>query len=150
MTEKADFDAASWEKISGAPAIAAMYVITAEKGGTIRESMAVGKVYAEAREKSTGSPLVDEIVASLSSVTPNQFENKEQFRAQAIPQIEEAVRLLAGKAAEADVAAYRDFILELAQRVADADKSGGLLGIGGERETSSETAAIEELRSALG
>jgi hypothetical protein len=34
--------------------------------------------------------------------------------------------------------------------VADADKSGGLLGIGGERETSSETAAIEELRSALG
>jgi hypothetical protein len=150
MTEKADFDAASWEKISGAPAIAAMYVITAEKGGTIRESMAVGKVYAEAREKSTGSPLVDEIVASLSSVTPNQFENKEQFRAQAIPQIEEAVRLLAGKAAEADVAAYRDFILELAQRVADADKSGGFLGIGGERETSSETAAIEELRSALG
>jgi hypothetical protein len=150
MTEKADFDAASWEKISGAPAIAAMYVITAEKGGTIRESMAVGKVYAEAREKSTGSPLVDEIVASLSSVTPNQFENKEQFRAQAIPQIEEAVRLLAGKAAEADVAAYRDFILELARRVADADKSGGFLGIGGERETSSETAAIEELRSALG
>jgi hypothetical protein len=150
MTKKADFDAASWEKISGAPAIAAMYVITAEKGGTIRESMAVGKVYAEAREKSTGSPLVDEIVASLSSVTPNQFENKEQFRAQAIPQIEEAVRLLAGKAAEADVAAYRDFILELARRVADADKSGGFLGIGGERETSSETAAIEELRSALG
>jgi hypothetical protein len=150
MTEKADFDAASWERISGAPAIAAMYVITAEKGGTIRESMAVGKVYAEAREKSTGSPLVDEIVASLSSVTPNQFENKEQFRAQAIPQIEEAVRLLAGKAAEADVAAYRDFILELARRVADADKSGGFLGIGGERETSSETAAIEELRSALG
>jgi hypothetical protein len=150
MTEKADFDAASWERISGAPAIAAMYVITAEKGGTIRESMAVGKVYAEAREKSTGSPLVDEIVASLSSVTPNQFENKEQFRAQAIPQIEEAVGLLAGKAVEADVAACRDFILELARRVADADKSGGLLGIGGERETSSETAAIEELRSALG
>jgi hypothetical protein len=150
MTKKADFDAASWEKISGAPAIAAMYVITAEKGGTIRESMAVGKVYAEAREKSTGSPLVDEIVASLSSVTPNQFENKEQFRAQAIPQIEEAVGLLAGKAVEADVAAYRDFILELARRVADADKSGGFLGIGGERETSSETAAIEELRSALG
>jgi hypothetical protein len=58
--------------------------------------------------------------------------------------------LLAGKAAEADVAAYRDFILELARRVADADKSGGFLGIGGERETSSETAAIEELRSALG
>ena len=149
MTAKADFDAASWEKISRAPAIAAMYVITAQKGGAIRESMAVGKVYAEAREKSTGSPLVDEIVASLSSVSPNEFENKEQFRAQAIPQVEEATGLLAAKATEADVAAYREFILELVQRVADADKSGGFLGIGGERETSSETTAIDEIRSAL-
>ena len=68
MTAKADFDAASWEKISRAPAIAAMYVITAQKGGAIRESMAVGKVYAEAREKSTGSPLVERRQRDLESL----------------------------------------------------------------------------------
>lgn len=149
MTEKADFDAETWEKISGAPAIAAMYVITAQKGGTIRESMAVGKVYAEAKEKSTGSPLVDEIVASLTSVSPNEFANKQEFRDEAVSHVEAAAGMLAVQAEPADVEAYRDFILELIQRVADADKSGGFLGIGGERETSSETAAIEEIRSAL-
>ena len=95
-----------------------MYVITAQKGGSIRESMAVGKVYAEARDKSTGSALVDQIVESLTSVSPNEFDSKEQFRAEAVARIGEAAGLLAAQAQEADVAAYRDFILELVQRVA--------------------------------
>jgi uncharacterized protein YaaR (DUF327 family) len=127
-----------------------MYVITAQKGGAIRESMAVGKAYAEAKEKSTGSPLVDQVLESLSSVSPNEFDSKDQFRSEAISHIEEAIKLLAATATEADVSAYRDFILELVQGVADADKSGGFLGIGGERETTNETLAIDEIRGALG
>ena len=150
MTAKADFDAETWEKIAKAPAIAAMYVITAEKGGSLRESMAVGKVYAEAREKSTGSPLVDEVVASITSVQANDFASKDEFRTQAIPLIEEASGLMRDRAEPADLEAFRDFVLQLVQRVADADKSGGFLGIGGERETTAETAAIEEIRAALG
>ena len=149
MTEKAQFDADEWEHICRAPAIAAMYVITSEKGGTLRESMAVGKVYAEAREKSTGSPLVDEIVASVNSVSPNEFASKDQFRAEAVGQIEAARETLAAKADAEEVSTYGDFILTVAQRVAEADKSGGFLGIGGERVTPHETAAIEEIRAAL-
>jgi hypothetical protein len=149
MTEKSDFDAAQWERIATAPAIAAMYVITAEKGGTLRESMAVGKAYAEARESSTGSPLVDEIVAGLGGATPERFTSKEQLQAEAVGRIREAKEELATKADEADIAAYRDFILAVARRVAEADKSGGVLGVGGERVTEHETAAIEEIRAAL-
>jgi hypothetical protein len=149
MTEKSDFDAAQWERIATAPAIAAMYVITAEKGGTLRESMAVGKAYAEARESSTGSPLVDEIVAGVGGATPERFTSKEQLQAEAVGRIREAKEELATKADEADIAAYRDFILAVARRVAEADKSGGVLGVGGERVTEHETAAIEEIRAAL-
>ena len=149
MTEKAQFDADEWERIARAPAIAAMYVITSEKGGTLRESMAVGKVYAEAREQSTGSALVDEIVASVSSVSPHEFAGKEQFRAEAVDQIRGAKDLLAAKADAEEVSTYRDFILTVVRRVAEADKSGGFLGIGGERVTEHETAAIEEIRAAL-
>ena len=149
MTEKAEFDAEEWERISVAPSIAAMYVITAEKGGALRESMAVGKAYAEARESSTGSALVDEIIASVGSVSPNEFSSKEQFQAEAIARIEEAKRTLDAKAGDGDVAAYRDFVLAVAQRVAEADKSGGFLGVGGERVTGHEQAAIEEVRAAL-
>jgi hypothetical protein len=150
MTEKSDFDAEQWERIATAPAIAAMYVIIAEKGGTLRETMAVSKAYAEARETSTGSALVDEIVAGLGPAAPERFSSKEQLQAEAIDRIREAKEELAAKGEEGDVAAYRDFILAVAQRVAEADKSGGVLGIGGERVTERETAAIEEIRAALG
>lgn len=149
MTEKAQFDAEEWERISAAPSIAAMYVITAEKGGTLRESMAVGKVYAEARKDSTGSELVDEVVLSVNAVSPNEFGSKEELQAEAISHIEEAKRTLAAKADDDEVSAYRDFVLAVAQRVAEADKSGGFLGVGGERVTEHEQAAIEEIRAAL-
>jgi len=43
----------------------------------------------------------------------------------------------------------REFVLEVVQRVAAADKSGGFLGIGGERVSAHESAAIEEIRAAL-
>ena len=150
MTEKSQFDAEEWERITRVPAIAAMYVITSEKGGALRESMAVGKVYAEARESSTGSALVDEIVSAVNSVSPNEFSSKEQFRAEAVGEIRDARETLVAKADPEDVSTYREFILTVVQRVAEADKSGGFLGIGGERVTAHETAAIEEIRAALG
>jgi len=149
MTEKSEFDADEWERIATAPAIAAMYVITAERGGSLRETMALGKAYSEARKKSSGSPLLDEIVAGLGTVSPDRFGSQEEFRAAAVGTISEAKATLAAKADEDEVAAYREFILAAAQRVAEADKSGGFLGIGGERVTAAESAAIEEIRGAL-
>jgi hypothetical protein len=84
MTDKSDFDAGEWERIATAPAIAAMYVITAQKGGTLRESMAVGKAYAEARESSTGSALVDEFVAGVGPAATERFTSKEQLQSEAV------------------------------------------------------------------
>jgi len=150
MTEKAQFDAEEWELISSAPSIAAMYVITSEKGGTLRESMAAGKAYAEAREHSTGSALIDEVVRSVNAVSANEFSSKEDLRARAVSRIGEARSTLAAKADADEVAAYRDFVLAVAERVAEADKSGGFLGVGGERVSGHERAAIEEIRAALG
>lgn len=150
MTEKAQFDAEEWELIASAPSIAAMYVITSEKGGMLRESMAAGKAYAEAREHSTGSALIDEVVRSVNAISPNEFAGKEDLRARAVPRIGEAVSTLAAKADANEVAAYRDFVLAVAQRVAEADKSGGFLGVGGERVSEHEQAATEEIRAALG
>lgn len=149
MTEKAQFDAEEWERISSAPSIAAMYVITSEKGGALRESMAVGKVYADARKSSTGSPLIDEVVVAVNAVSPNEFSSKEELQAEAVSRVEDAKRTLAAKADPDEVAAYRKFILAVVSQVAEADKSGGFLGVGGERVTEREQQAIEEIRAAL-
>lgn len=150
MTEKAAFDAEEWERIVEGPALAGMIVITSQKGGTIRESMAVGKAYAEAREKPSGTPLLDEIVSSLPSIKPGEHGSAEQLHEQALGKIREAVTTLSAKADPGEVAAYREFTLDLCQRVAEADKSGGFLGIGGERVSFNESQALEQIRAALG
>src|SRR6476661_2120939 len=71
MTEKSAFTDEEWQAVLEAPPLAGMIVLTAEHGGSFRESFALAKAYAEAREQQGQSELLDEIV----SVKP-QFERK--------------------------------------------------------------------------
>ena len=64
MTTKADFNAEVWASVVEAPLLAGMKLVAAERGGTLRESLAVGKTYAEARRQQGESPLLDEVVAT--------------------------------------------------------------------------------------
>ncbi len=45
--------------------------------------------------------------------------------------------------------AYKQFVVDLAQRVASAKKEGGVLGIGGKEISDSEQAALDEIASTL-
>jgi hypothetical protein len=63
MAKKADFNAEEWSTIVEAPLLAGMRVIAAGRGGTIRESLAIGETYRNARKKHGESELLDEIVA---------------------------------------------------------------------------------------
>ena len=60
MTEKAAFNAEEWSTVVEAPALVALRVVAADRGGTIRESLSLGRAYAEAR--SVGSGLFQEEV----------------------------------------------------------------------------------------
>ncbi len=64
MTKKADFNAEEWSKVVEGPLLAGIRVITADRGGTIRESLAMGQVYAHARQQQGASELLDELVAT--------------------------------------------------------------------------------------
>ena len=49
MTTKAEFNAEEWSKITEGPALAGLIVIASQRGGTIRESLAMAKVYRRRR-----------------------------------------------------------------------------------------------------
>ena len=51
MTAKADFEPDQWKRIEEAPTSAAMLVILSQRGGTFRETLAMGKEYAETRQQ---------------------------------------------------------------------------------------------------
>jgi hypothetical protein len=42
MTTKAEFNAEEWERVAQAPALAGLMVMLADRGGAIRESIALG------------------------------------------------------------------------------------------------------------
>jgi hypothetical protein len=55
-----------------------------------------------------------------------------------------------GKATPEETAAYRQFILGLADTVAHAHKEGGFLGIGGKEVSESEQKVLDELEATVG
>lgn len=150
MTAKSEFNADEWSQVLEGPPLAGLIVLSAQKGGSLRESIQMGKAYTEAREQHGGPELLDAILASAPEVDPAGYDSVEDLRGRGLQRLRDAVALLEQKAEPAEVDAYRSFVLDLAQRVAAAHKSGGVLGIGGERVSDAERAAIAALAAALG
>src|SRR5215217_8941839 len=76
MTTKADFNAEEWERVAQAPALAGLLVILADRGGTIRETVALGRAYAEAR-RDAADELLGDIVATAPQVDPTSLRSEE-------------------------------------------------------------------------
>jgi hypothetical protein len=150
MTTKAEFNAEEWSKVTEAPALAAMMVIAADRGGTIRETVSLARAYAEARDKGAGDELLDELVSSPPSVDSKELGSVEQLREQAPARLQAAIALVEGKATPEETAAYRQFILGVADTVAHAHKEGGFLGIGGKEVSESEQKVLDELEATVG
>ena len=133
MTTKAEFNAEEWDKIAEGPALAGLIVISSQRGGTIRETMAMAKVYAAAQKEHTAGDLVGELVQSAPHLESKQFSSKEDLRTRGIDKITRGGGAGRGEGDPEELADYREFSMNVAQQAAEADKSGGFLGIGGER-----------------
>ena len=148
MTTKSEFNAEEWDRVERAPALAALMVILSDRGGVIRESIALGKVYAEAR-RDGGSELMKELVATPPGLNPTEMGPADQLRTQLPQRVEEAFRTVEEKATPEEAQEYRDFILRAADVVAHAAKEGGVLGIAGKEVSAEEQAALDELSGKL-
>jgi len=150
MTTKADFNAEEWSKVVQGPLFAGLRVIAAGRGGTIRESMAMGKVYTHARQQQGESPLLDEIVSSPPAIEPQRSQSPDDVARVSREGLQEALATLEAKASPDEVEAYKSFTVSVAQAAAEAHKEGGFLGVGGEKVSEPEKAALAEIASTLG
>jgi hypothetical protein len=149
MTGKADFSSEEWDVVLKGPPIAGMIVITAQRGGTFRESFSMAKSYGEARQQHGESELLDEIASTKPELDRTRYHSPEELKEHGLQHLREAVELLERKAAPDEVDEYKRFVLTLADRVADAHKEG-FLGLSGERVSEAERAAVAEIAEALG
>jgi hypothetical protein len=145
MTRKAAFNAEEWAVIARAPFLTAMLVIAADKGGTVRESMAISRAYGAARAQQ-GDELLEEILATPPAIDPAKTpRTAEDLRREAPATLREAVEILNRVATEDEVVAYKRFVFSLADTVARAHREGGFLGIGGTEVSEHEQAALDEI-----
>jgi hypothetical protein len=151
MTTKADFNAEEWSTVVNGPLYACMHVISADRGGTLRESLAMSRAYQEARAHHGESELLDELVKSPPSIDPDRLrEAGGNIGVVATNQLRESIAILDAKATAAETDAYKRFVMTVAQAVASAHKEGGFLGIGGKQITDAENRALDEISAALG
>ena len=144
MTEKASFTPDEWTLILEGPPSAGMIVVTAQRGGSFRESIAMAKAYVEARKHHGGSELLDEIVAAKPERDHTRYHSAEELKTAGLKHLRDAVALLEQKATPQEVEDYRNFVLTLADKVANAHREHGV------SVSEAERAAISEIADALG
>src|ERR1700730_1291991 len=98
MTSKADFTPEEWELILEGPPSAGMIVITAQRGGTLRETITMAKAYAEARQLHGQSELLDEIVSAKPAIDHTRYASLEELKEHSLAHLRDAVALLERKA----------------------------------------------------
>jgi hypothetical protein len=143
MTTKSDFTPEEWQLILEAPPSAGMIVMTAQRGGSFRESFAMAKAYVEARQHHGESELLDEIVAAKPERDHTHYHSPDELKQSGLTHLRDSVALLEGKATPVEVEEYRAFVVTLAHKVAAAHREHGV------DVSDSEQAAIDEIAGAL-
>ncbi len=144
MTGKADFTEGDWRIVLEGPPTAGMIVVTAQRGGTFRETLAIAKAYVEARKHHGESELLDEIVSAKPEIDRSRYHSAEELKEHGLQHLRDAIELLERKATPEELDDYKRFVLNVADKVANAHREDG------ERVSANERAAIDAIAANLG
>ena len=138
MAKKEDFTEQEWESLQKGVTGGALLVSVSDRSffDTFKEAGAVGKHVAQAKQKSS-SELVREL-AEIHGLGFSLGSPPDEIEKETLAALQTAKTTLQSKAPD-ELESYRQFVVEVAQSVADA--AGG-----GETE---ESAVIEKVKSAL-
>jgi hypothetical protein len=140
MTAKADFTEEEWKQVLEGPTSAGLIVVTAEKGGSIRETFSMASAYTDVRKEPGQSELLDAIVNTKPEVDRERMHSAAELKEHNLQNIRDAVALVKSKASEDELDQYTGFIVALAEKVAERVK-----GV-----SDSEKMAVEEIAATVG
>ncbi|GAA0498534.1 hypothetical protein [Deinococcus depolymerans] len=160
MSIKDNFTPDEWFKVMTGPGRAGAAVVAASPSGLtglVAEARALSDALRAAVSADTRTPLLEAIAADLLGTAPDPAVMPHQERArnmqealeQSLENVRQAAWLVSAKASPEDSAAYRQMLLSVAERTANAAKEGGFLGFGGELVNDRERAVLDDLRRVL-
>ena len=158
MTTKKDYTTEEWDLLIKAPPAAATYIITADMSvmGAMREMKALGKALKKPNPPDSAKELVTSIVADIQAKTKNKEKmdaptavEGEDAREPTRQTLRDTTVLLNEKCTPEEAGGFKQWLLDIAQSVAEADKEGSHFGFGGVRVTEKEQAALAEIKDIL-
>ena len=163
MADKTTFTPDEWKQITESVMMASMAVTAADPSGLwglLKESFAGGSALVQAKSDASANSLV-KAVADDFATSDGQKRVREgvqqklsgkkpaEVKAASIDALRQVSGLLDTKA-PADAAAFKSWLRQISQRVADAaNEGGGLLGFGGVPVSEAEKATLSEISGAL-
>jgi hypothetical protein len=149
MTAKSDFTPQEWETVLEGPTAAGLMIAASQRGGTFRESYSIAKAYTDARREHGASQLLDDIVGEKPKVERPHVHSVDELKQQSLEQLRQGLALVQQKGTPEDADQYKQFVVGLAARVAEAHREG-FLGFTGDRVSDSERQAVSDVADALG
>jgi hypothetical protein len=149
MTDRADFTAAEWATLRSSLISAAELVsLSGGRSGMAREMASVTRMLQTAKVRHHS-----QLVRELASESPRTVIGPDMSPGEAeepvLAVLRAAAAILSSKAS-GELEAFQSFVVQLAEVAADATKSGGVFGIGGQRVSYAEGSALAKVREALG
>jgi len=162
MAEKSTFSVDEWKTLLESVMAPGLAMTAAEPSGLwglLQESFASGKMLAKTKMDTTSNPLIRAVVddfATSEGRTVARDGLKETLSGKKPGEVKAACIVILNKVdgilsakAPSDATAFKNWLREISQSVAEASTEGGFLGIGGVAVSESEKATLAEISSAL-
>jgi hypothetical protein len=161
MVDKSNFTPAEWKVLLQSMIAAGTAVTAADPSGLwglLKESFAGGTALAKAKNDPKANALIKAVVGDFATAEGSaardelkkKFKNGKlsEIKGKCIETLREAAAIVDAKA-PSDAAAYKAWLKQISQHVAEAAKEGGFLGVGGVPVSEAEKATLTEIASAL-
>ena len=164
MSTKADYTTSEWELLLEIPPLVGTAVMVAGRsgiGGSMKESFAIASGVLDARDGYESNELIQSLIgariddkerSSIEQVSGNPYLGKppEEICDIVVGKCQQVSALLGKKASsETEAREFKQWAMDVGEKVANAAKEGGFLGIGGERISEEESDALAAFRQAL-
>ena len=162
MADKSSFTPEEWKTILSSPMLAGMAVTLGDPSGlwgTMKEGIASARALLAAKTDPGATELVKAIIADIETSegrgTAREGLKAEltgksatEMKQQVIDKLARAGQILDAKA-PTEAAAFKVWLMQVAEQVAEAASEGGFLGFGGVKVSDAEKATIAEVAKAL-
>jgi hypothetical protein len=161
MTDKSNFTPDEWKLLLQSVMAAGIAVTAAEPSGLwglLKESFAGGTAMAKAKTDPGTNALIKAVVGDFTAAegsaardalkTTLKGSKPAEIKDKCIEILRQTAVTVDAKA-PGDAAAFKGWLQQISQHVAEAAKEGGFLGIGGVAVSDAEKATLTEISSAL-